>query len=277
MPLAGGVWRVAPLQGEMTQSFLSRVAARYGVGLRDLLAAIPEVGGLSNITGQTRLDSEVYLNRQARDRLSQLCRVPEHHLRRALPAWAQEEPRKRFAAGPAAQFHHTAEKVVPWGPACPECAARSAERAEGVRLYLEPQQRVCAVHRRWLMQEPGTAGRVVRLPVGGEPWWNPPWHFPWQRHYQQARTLWQEGRLLLPGQHTPPGDRDEDEDPLTMWLRRQCARHDVLHPEQQNLLADIGITATTARTAPRPSPLPPRERAGWPRPAATRPSTGTWP
>ncbi|MFD0449164.1 hypothetical protein ACFQ10_53445 [Streptomyces indonesiensis] len=38
-----------------------------------------------------------------------------------------------------------------------------------------------------------------------DPWWNPPWHFPWQRHYQQARTLWQEGRLLLPGQNTPPG------------------------------------------------------------------------
>ncbi|GAA0541125.1 hypothetical protein GCM10010390_48860 [Streptomyces mordarskii] len=170
MPLAAGVWRVAPLQGEMTQSFLSRVAARYGVGLRDLLAAIAEVGGLSNITGQTRLDSEVYLNRQARDRVSRLCRVPERHLRRALPAWTQEEPRRRFAAGPAAQFHHTAEKVVPWGPACPECTARSAGRAEGARLYLEPQQRVCALHRRWLMQVPGTAGRVVRLPAGGEPW-----------------------------------------------------------------------------------------------------------
>ncbi|MFF7339686.1 helicase associated domain-containing protein [Streptomyces sp. NPDC008163] len=161
---------MAPLQGEMTQSFLSRVAARYGVGLRDLLAAIAEVGGLSNVTGQTRVDSEVYLNRQARDRVSQLCRVPEVHLRQALPAWAQEEPRKRFTAGPAAQFHHTAEKVVPWGPACPECAARSAGRGEGARLYIKPQQRVCALHRRWLMQVPDTAGRVVRLPAGGKQW-----------------------------------------------------------------------------------------------------------
>ncbi|NEC38250.1 helicase associated domain-containing protein [Streptomyces rubrogriseus] len=54
--------------------------------------------------------------------------------------------------------------------------------------------------------------------------------------------LWQEGRLLL------PGNREEDEDPLMVWLRRQCARHDVLQLEQQNLLADIGITAATART-----------------------------
>ncbi len=170
MPLAGGVWRVAPLRGEMTQSFLNRLAARYGVGLRDLLAAIAEVSGLSNVTGQTRPDSEVYLNREARDRVSQLCRVPEHHLRLALPAWAQEEPRKRFAAGPAAQFHHTAEKVVPWGPACPGCAARSAGRAEDSRLYLAAHQRVCAVHHRWLMQVPGTVGRVVELPAGGEQW-----------------------------------------------------------------------------------------------------------
>ncbi|MGY1583955.1 helicase associated domain-containing protein, partial [Streptomyces sp. MN13] len=33
-----------------------------------------------------------------------------------------------------------------------------------------------------------------------------------------------------------------------VWLRRQCARHDVLQLEQQNLLADIGLTAATART-----------------------------
>ncbi|MFH9431967.1 helicase associated domain-containing protein [Streptomyces sp. NPDC017615] len=102
----------------------------------------------------------------------------------------------------------------------------------------------------------GTAWPPGRRLTELDPWWNPPWHFPWQRHYQQARTLWQEGRLLLPGQNTPPGDRDEDKNPLTVWLRRQCARHDVLHPEQQNLLADIGITAATARTVTASLTLP---------------------
>ncbi|MBI0375704.1 helicase associated domain-containing protein, partial [Streptomyces albiflaviniger] len=38
-----------------------------------------------------------------------------------------------------------------------------------------------------------------------------------------------------------------DEDEVTVWLRRQCARHDVLQPEQQNLLADIGIASAVAR------------------------------
>lgn len=170
IPLTGGVWRAPPLRGEMTQSFLNRLAARYGMELRDLLAVIADVGGLSNVTGRAWPDSEVYLNQQGRDRVSQLCRVPELHLRQALPAWVQEEPRKRVTAGPAAQFHRTAEKVLPWGPACPECAGRSTGRAGEARLYLEPQQRVCALHHRWLMQVPGTVGRLVRLPAGGEQW-----------------------------------------------------------------------------------------------------------
>ncbi|MEV6668548.1 TniQ family protein [Streptomyces nigra] len=120
----GGVLRVGPLQGEMTQSFLIRLAARYGMALRDLLTVIVDVGGLPNVMGRARPDSEVYLNQGARDRVAQLCRVPQDHLLRALPAWAQEEPRRRFATGPAAQFHHTAEKVRRWGPACPACTAR---------------------------------------------------------------------------------------------------------------------------------------------------------
>ncbi|MFD5588960.1 TniQ family protein [Streptomyces sp. NPDC127063] len=164
----GGVWRLAPLEGEMTQSFLSRLAARYGVRLRDLLGAVAEAGGLSNVMDRARPDSEVYLNREARDRVVQLCRVPGHHLGRALPAWAQEVPRQRYAVGPAAQFHVTPERVLPWGPACPECAARRIGQARGVRLYMQPQQRVCRRHGRWLMQVPGSAGLVVRVP--GEEW-----------------------------------------------------------------------------------------------------------
>jgi hypothetical protein len=94
-----------------------------------------------------------------------------------------------------------------------------------------------------------------------DPWWNPPWHYSWQRRYQQARGLWQAGRLLLPGtpavHHGESEGRVDEAAETAAWLRRQCARHDVLQPEQQNLLADIGITATTARmlaAAARPAP-----------------------
>lgn len=43
---------------------------------------------------------------------------------------------------------------------------RSARHGRaGAHLYPEPQQRVYAPYRRWLMRAPGTAGRVVRLPA----------------------------------------------------------------------------------------------------------------
>ncbi|GAA0690748.1 hypothetical protein GCM10009548_73200 [Streptomyces malaysiensis subsp. malaysiensis] len=42
----GAAGLVAPLQGELTLSFLTRLAARYHLGLRDLLAAVTDVGGL---------------------------------------------------------------------------------------------------------------------------------------------------------------------------------------------------------------------------------------
>ncbi|WP_406259361.1 Helicase associated domain protein [Actinacidiphila glaucinigra] len=163
-----GVLRVVPLQGEMTQSFLIRLAARYGMAFKDLLAAIVNVGGLPNVMGRARPDSEIYLNQEAREQVAQLCRVPQSHLLRALPAWAQEEPRRRFATGPAAQFHHTAEKVRRWGPACPACTARRTGRREDARLYLGPEQLVCLAHHRWLMQMPGTVGRVVDLAGSGQ-------------------------------------------------------------------------------------------------------------
>lgn len=43
---SGAAGRLAPLQGELTLSFLTRLAARYHLGIRDLLAAVTDVGGL---------------------------------------------------------------------------------------------------------------------------------------------------------------------------------------------------------------------------------------
>jgi hypothetical protein len=160
-PLASGLWRMAPLRGEMTQSFLGRLAAGYGMEFGSLLAAVVGVGGRSNTTGRPQPDSEVFLNRQARECVAALCQVPEEHLARALPAWAQEEPRKRYPAGSAAQFHRTPEMVRPWGPACPGCVARRARVAGYARLYLGPQDRLCWSHGFWLLQIPGTVGLVV--------------------------------------------------------------------------------------------------------------------
>lgn len=121
---------------------------------------------------------------------------------------------------------------------------------------------------RWLVEQRRQARRHARA-TGGvwprgrllaelDPWWNPPWPYPWQRRYQQARKRWQKGRLQLP---SPQHGQNMDE--VTAWLLRQCARHDVLQPEQQNLLAGIGITAATARAVTEAAQGPARVDRGF--------------
>lgn len=166
--LAGGAaGRVAPLRGELTLSFLNRLAARYHLGLRDLLAAITETDGRQNVAGMLHPDSEIHLNAQARARVSALCRVPQHVLEQALPAWTREEPSGKYGSGPAGRLMRGEEAVAAWGPACPACTAARTGRDVPARRYLAPEQRVCARHRYWLMFLPGTSGLPV--PLGRRP------------------------------------------------------------------------------------------------------------
>nr|WP_324605973.1 TniQ family protein [Streptomyces sp. NRRL S-813] len=80
-----GPVRLAPLQGETNLSYLDRLADRYRLGVRDLIPALLQVGG--GLFKGYRTDGEVYLNAEARARISAFCRVPEEILQRALPAW----------------------------------------------------------------------------------------------------------------------------------------------------------------------------------------------
>ncbi|WP_328430729.1 helicase associated domain-containing protein [Streptomyces sp. NBC_00443] len=92
-------------------------------------------------------------------------------------------------------------------------------------------------------RQPLPAARAQALAVI-DPWWNPPWHLTWQRRYYRARDHVQAGHPL----HPENGFNDLD-DGTADWLWRQCATHDELHPEQRQLLTDIGITTEVARTA----------------------------
>ncbi|AYL40549.1 hypothetical protein CNQ36_34370 (plasmid) [Streptomyces fungicidicus] len=77
-----------------------------------------------------------------------------------------------------------------------------------------------------------------------DPYWNPPWGMKWQRRYQAARTQ------LTPGQNLAPEEGFPGTPDWTgQWLYSQCAVYDDLHPRQQQLLADLGLTAEGARTA----------------------------
>ncbi|THA65768.1 helicase [Streptomyces sp. A0642] len=159
----GAAGRIAPLNGELTLSFLTRIAARYHLGIRDVLAAVTDVGGLQNLTGMLYPDSEIHLNAQARARVSVLCRVPQHVLEQALPAWRREEPCGKYGGGPVGRLMRGEEVVAAWGPACPACTAARTGREVPARRYLAPEDRVCARHRYWLLYLPGTSGLPVPL------------------------------------------------------------------------------------------------------------------
>jgi hypothetical protein len=160
--LAAGAFRVAPLQGEMTLSFLGRIADRYGLTVRNLLSTVTEAGQ-QDVVGALQGDSEVFLNAAARDRVAALCRVPQVSLHRALPAWTRKEPLGPSKERPAARLHNGVETVAAWGSACPGCVAARTGRVAPARVYLAAHQRVCPRHRRWLMSVPGSGGRVVGL------------------------------------------------------------------------------------------------------------------
>ncbi|MFE3720092.1 TniQ family protein [Streptomyces cyaneofuscatus] len=154
---------MAPLQGEMTLSFLGRIADRYGLSVRSLLSSVTEVADRQGVAGALQGDSEVFLNAAARDRVAALCRVPQVDLRRALPAWMREEPLGLSKERPTARLHNGVETVAAWGPACPGCVAARTGRMAPARVYLAAHQRVCPRHRYWLMSLPGSKGRVIGL------------------------------------------------------------------------------------------------------------------
>ncbi|MGY0065271.1 hypothetical protein ACWZEH_00015 [Streptomyces sp. QTS137] len=100
------------MSGELTLSFLARIAARYHLGIRDVLTAVTDVGGHQNLTGMLYPDSEIHLNAQARERVSVLCRVPQHVLEQALPAWRREEPCGKYGSGPVGRLMRGKEVVA---------------------------------------------------------------------------------------------------------------------------------------------------------------------
>ncbi|WP_078890582.1 helicase associated domain-containing protein [Streptomyces maremycinicus] len=82
-----------------------------------------------------------------------------------------------------------------------------------------------------------------------DPWWNPPWTLEWQRSWHQAHRHVQAGHVLEAAAGFP-----DTSSTLAAWLTTQCAQYDTLQPDQQDLLARIGITADRARgTTARPA------------------------
>jgi hypothetical protein len=80
-------------------------------------------------------------------------------------------------------------------------------------------------------------------------WWNPPWPLAWQRTWYRIRAHARDRR-----QGAKEGGWPDGSDGWATWLSVQCTGYKQLHPLQQHLLTEIGITAETARAAQPPAP-----------------------
>ncbi|WP_331721218.1 hypothetical protein [Streptomyces sp. NBC_00212] len=149
-----GLLRTAPLPRETTSSLICRIASRYGMEAKVLRSCWqwrnypPGHDG-----GGTRADAEVLLNAPGRQLLAGLCGVEEDVLARALPSWRQED--SKLSAGkngvPAAAWRTGGAVAGPVAFGCRLCAARRTGTAVRVVRYAPRWERVCARHRRWLL------------------------------------------------------------------------------------------------------------------------------
>ncbi|MEU6350092.1 Helicase associated domain protein [Streptomyces sp. NPDC047072] len=75
--------------------------------------------------------------------------------------------------------------------------------------------------------------------TGLDPYWNPPWPITWQRLYYTAR-LYAEASITL--DDLPADFVTDDDEPLGEWVRTQSTEFAALHPQQIQLVRDLGIT-----------------------------------
>ncbi|QXE38794.1 TniQ family protein [Streptomyces sp. GMY02] len=195
-----GAVRVAPLHGETTLSYLGRVASRYRLTAKELIGALVDVGRRPNLF-TVRPDGEVVFNAEARAVVATFCRMPEEHLRRALPAWGREVPSSRLGSGPAA-WVRTAATIPPTDPGCRACTARATQGREEARRYPLPHAWVCVKHQCWMLEAPvvdGATAGTGQLDV---------------RHVQQVTTAQRRHvRLLRRSPHA--GEHQMDPHPTT--------------------------------------------------------------
>lgn len=149
-----GVFRVAPLAGEMTSSLIGRVAACYGMEAKALWSCWRWRGSRPRHEGGgERADGEVVLNAAGREVLARLCGVGQEVLGRALPSWGGEDA--KFPAGeggePLAVWRAGGAVVGPVAFGCRLCTARRTGAQVRVVRYAPRWERVCVRHRRWLL------------------------------------------------------------------------------------------------------------------------------
>ncbi|MFI1184085.1 DNA-binding protein [Streptomyces sp. NPDC020799] len=143
-----------PVAGETTLSFLSRIAARYGLDNKAVLSRWQwHNHPPRHDSGARRADAEVLLDTAGRRVLTELCGVGEGTLKRALPSWAREDPKLADREGGAARgvWRVGGAVVGPVVFGCRLCAARRTGAAVRVVRYAQRWERVCVRHGCWML------------------------------------------------------------------------------------------------------------------------------
>ncbi|MEV8597581.1 TniQ family protein [Streptomyces sp. NPDC052012] len=145
---ATGVQRVRPVSGEMTSSWLARLAHAYALSGQDLLRGILTGPVPPQITGVPRTGAELFLNSPARMGFSRFTGIPPDQLGGLLPEFSLAHERLTEAA-PARAAWYTPRRS--WVAACSACTARSGSGRHPVLVYPGRIGHICPRHKRWLL------------------------------------------------------------------------------------------------------------------------------
>ncbi|MEV5479118.1 TniQ family protein [Streptomyces sp. NPDC052207] len=146
-----GIMRVRPLRGEMTASWLERLAASYRLASGDLLRAVmgQRFPGLHRVQWNSRgAEDELIVNAPAVSRLAAFAGLPLEVLHDRLPA----------VRSPDSHLPRTTQMYLawrapsrPWITPCARCTRRHRVRGAAVRRYAVEGHHICARHRLWLL------------------------------------------------------------------------------------------------------------------------------
>ncbi len=149
--------RPVPVAGELTGSWLRRLAAPYGLGPQDLLRGLLRGPHHVQVTGSPAAGLEVFLNGPAQSALARSVGLPPARLAALLPSLADIPARLADATLVRAGWHAPRDR---WVGACHACTGRLRRPGQPVLVYPGPAGQVCRRHRRWLLAHSGAPAGI---------------------------------------------------------------------------------------------------------------------
>lgn len=149
--------RTPPVAGELTGSWLRRMAAPYGLPAQDLLRGILSGPHRVQVTGSPGTGLELFLNTHARTALTHSTGLPLSRLTRLLPALAAPHERLPDDESLRAAWYMPDQA---WAGACPSCTGRAWRPGQPVLVYPGTAGHICRRHQRWLLAHPGRPASI---------------------------------------------------------------------------------------------------------------------